>query len=283
MPSRSSGRSRRSILAIQIEKRYTKREIFTLYCNQMYLGHGTYGVEAASRLYFSKSNKDLTLEEAALIAGIVPAARAAEPVRRHEARDRAGATTCCSAWPTSATSPRRRPTPPSRSRSSRAGSRRSRPASRRSSSRRFASISNGSTAPRRCTRAACAVHDDARRRRCRRLRTARSSTACAALDKRRGFRQAEAQRRRGGAHGRRLQGRPLDAADRGRRHRPGRRRHRPARPAPRALRIGRYHADLARDGYRLDPPHLGRGSLQAWRPDRGRDPSSSTRRRRRRR
>src|SRR4029450_12669035 len=42
-------KSREAILAIQIEKRYTKREIFTIYCNQMYLGHGAYGVEAASR------------------------------------------------------------------------------------------------------------------------------------------------------------------------------------------------------------------------------------------
>ncbi len=61
---------REMILAIQIEKRYTKKEIFTIYCNQMYLGHGAYGVEAASRLYFQKSNKQLTLEEAALVAGI---------------------------------------------------------------------------------------------------------------------------------------------------------------------------------------------------------------------
>jgi penicillin-binding protein 1A len=58
------------ILAIEIEKRYTKKEIFAIYCNQMYLGHGAYGVEAASRLYFNKTNKDLNLEEAALIAGI---------------------------------------------------------------------------------------------------------------------------------------------------------------------------------------------------------------------
>src|SRR6185295_2332563 len=61
---------REAILAIQIEKRYTKREIFTIYCNQMYLGHGAYGVEAASRLYFNKSNKQLSLDEAALVAGI---------------------------------------------------------------------------------------------------------------------------------------------------------------------------------------------------------------------
>jgi penicillin-binding protein 1A len=61
---------REIILAIQIEKRYTKKEIFAIYCNQMYLGHGAYGVEAASRLYFNKTNKQLTLDEAALIAGI---------------------------------------------------------------------------------------------------------------------------------------------------------------------------------------------------------------------
>lgn len=60
-----------ALLAIRIEKRYTKHEIFTLYCNQMYFGHGVYGVQAASQLYFGKAAKDLTLEEAALIAGIL--------------------------------------------------------------------------------------------------------------------------------------------------------------------------------------------------------------------
>ena len=58
------------IVTLQIEKRYTKSEIFTLYCNQMYLGSGAYGVEAASRLYFGKPALELKLEEAALIAGI---------------------------------------------------------------------------------------------------------------------------------------------------------------------------------------------------------------------
>ncbi|HVD93080.1 MAG TPA: PBP1A family penicillin-binding protein [Vicinamibacterales bacterium] len=66
-----SRKVKEALLAVQIEKRYTKEEIFTLYCNQMYFGHGVYGVEAASRLYFSKSAKDLNLEEAALIAGIL--------------------------------------------------------------------------------------------------------------------------------------------------------------------------------------------------------------------
>ena len=59
------------LVAIQIEKRYTKREILTFYCNQTFFGHGTHGVEAAARLYFGKRAKDVTLEEAALIAGII--------------------------------------------------------------------------------------------------------------------------------------------------------------------------------------------------------------------
>ena len=60
-----------AIVALQIEKRYTKREILTLYANQVLFGHGTYGIESASRLYFAKSAKDLDLEEAAMLAGIV--------------------------------------------------------------------------------------------------------------------------------------------------------------------------------------------------------------------
>ena len=59
-----------ALLAMQIEKRYTKQEIFTMYCNKMYWGHGAYGVEAASQLYFAKHVGDLTLGEAAMIAGI---------------------------------------------------------------------------------------------------------------------------------------------------------------------------------------------------------------------
>jgi penicillin-binding protein 1A len=59
-----------AILAFQIEKNFTKEEIFTLYCNQVYFGHGNYGVEAASQFFFAKSIKDLTLSEAALLAGL---------------------------------------------------------------------------------------------------------------------------------------------------------------------------------------------------------------------
>jgi len=58
-------------LAIDIEKRLSKDQILTLYANLIYLGHGAYGVEAASRLYFGKQAKELTLPEAALIAGMI--------------------------------------------------------------------------------------------------------------------------------------------------------------------------------------------------------------------
>ncbi len=59
-----------AMLAIQIERRFTKPQIFTLYANQIFLGHGVYGFEAASEFYFSKPAKDLTLDEAALLAGL---------------------------------------------------------------------------------------------------------------------------------------------------------------------------------------------------------------------
>jgi len=70
-PDRSFHRKiQEALLAIQIERRFTKEQIFTLYANQIYLGHGVYGFEAASEFYFSKPARQLTLEEAALIAGL---------------------------------------------------------------------------------------------------------------------------------------------------------------------------------------------------------------------
>ena len=57
-------------LAIQIERAFTKEQIFTLYGNQIYLGSGMYGFEAASQFYFSKHARDLSLTEAALLAGL---------------------------------------------------------------------------------------------------------------------------------------------------------------------------------------------------------------------
>jgi penicillin-binding protein 1A len=58
------------LIAWKIEKRYSKQQILTLYCNQHYFGHGAYGVAAAADTYFGKQLKDLTVEECALIAGL---------------------------------------------------------------------------------------------------------------------------------------------------------------------------------------------------------------------
>src|SRR5467141_656423 len=59
------------LLALQIERRYTKPQIFTMYANQVYLAHGNYGFAAASQFYFGKPVTDLKLQEAALLAGMV--------------------------------------------------------------------------------------------------------------------------------------------------------------------------------------------------------------------
>jgi penicillin-binding protein 1A len=67
-------------LAIQIERAFTKEQIFTLYGNQIYLGSGMYGFEAASEFYFSKHAKDLNLTEAALLAGLPKGPAAYSPI-----------------------------------------------------------------------------------------------------------------------------------------------------------------------------------------------------------
>jgi len=67
-------------LAIQIERAFTKEQIFTLYGNQIYLGSGQYGFEAAAEFYFSKHAKDLNLTEAALLAGLPKGPVAFSPI-----------------------------------------------------------------------------------------------------------------------------------------------------------------------------------------------------------
>jgi len=68
------------MLAIQIERRFTKPQIFTLYANQIYLGAGVYGFEAGANYYFGKKARDLTLEEAAVLAGLPKAPNAYSPI-----------------------------------------------------------------------------------------------------------------------------------------------------------------------------------------------------------
>ena len=60
-----------TILALEIERHYTKAQIFTMYCNQIYLGAGNYGFEAASEYYFSRPVEQVTLAEAATLAAII--------------------------------------------------------------------------------------------------------------------------------------------------------------------------------------------------------------------
>jgi penicillin-binding protein 1A len=80
-PSKDFGRKiNEAFLAVDIEKNFTKDQIFELYANQVYLGHGAYGVEAASRLYFGKHAKDLTVPEAAMIAGLIRAPMYYSPI-----------------------------------------------------------------------------------------------------------------------------------------------------------------------------------------------------------
>ncbi len=67
-------------LSIQIERSFTKEQIFTLYANQIYLGQGVYGFEAGSEYYFSKHARDLTLPEAALLAALPKAPVAYSPL-----------------------------------------------------------------------------------------------------------------------------------------------------------------------------------------------------------
>ena len=75
-----SRKMQEAILALQIERHFTKQQIFTMYCNQIFLGHGVYGFEAGAEYYFNKHAKDLKLEEAALLAGLPKAPVSYSPI-----------------------------------------------------------------------------------------------------------------------------------------------------------------------------------------------------------
>ncbi len=80
-PDRSFSRKvQEALLAVQIERRFTKPQIFTLYANQIFLGHGVYGFEAAAEFYFSKPARKLTLAEAALLAGLPKGPQVYSPI-----------------------------------------------------------------------------------------------------------------------------------------------------------------------------------------------------------
>ena len=68
------------ITAIQIERTYTKEEILEMYLNTVHFGHGTYGVEAATKRFFDKESRELTIDESALLAGLLPAPASYSPI-----------------------------------------------------------------------------------------------------------------------------------------------------------------------------------------------------------
>jgi len=81
-------KAREALLAVQAERVYSKREILARYLNTVYLGESTFGVEAASQSYFRKPAKDLTLSEAALLAGVIPAPSIYSPRANPELAER---------------------------------------------------------------------------------------------------------------------------------------------------------------------------------------------------
>jgi penicillin-binding protein 1A len=80
-PEKSFSRKiKEALLAIEIEKHYSKDKILELYFNQVYFGHGAYGVEAAAQTYFKRSVSDLSLADAAMLAGLPSAPNRFSPI-----------------------------------------------------------------------------------------------------------------------------------------------------------------------------------------------------------
>lgn len=75
-----TGKFKETILALKINRQVPKEKIINDYLNTIYFGRGTYGIEAAANAYFGKSAKDLNLSESALLAGIIPAPNAWDPL-----------------------------------------------------------------------------------------------------------------------------------------------------------------------------------------------------------
>ena len=75
------------LLALWLEQKHTKDQILEMYLNRVYFGSGAYGVEAASRRYFGKSARDVSLSEAALLAGLLKAPSRLSPARDPKAAE----------------------------------------------------------------------------------------------------------------------------------------------------------------------------------------------------
>ncbi|WP_018688857.1 transglycosylase domain-containing protein [Ahrensia kielensis] len=87
-PERTMGRKvQELVLALWLEQKYSKSQILEMYLNRVYFGSGSYGVEAASRRYFSKTARDVSLPEAALLAGLVKAPSRLSPAKNPQAAE----------------------------------------------------------------------------------------------------------------------------------------------------------------------------------------------------
>ena len=81
-PARTYKRKVREVLlSLQIEKEFSKNKILYLYLNQIYMGHGLYGIEAASEVYFGKDTRELNIAESALLAGLAQAPSRDDPIK----------------------------------------------------------------------------------------------------------------------------------------------------------------------------------------------------------
>lgn len=90
-PERTVGRKvQELLLALWLEQKYSKSQILEMYLNRVYFGSGSYGVEAASRRYFNKGARDVSLREAALLAGLVKAPSRLSPARDPKAAEERG-------------------------------------------------------------------------------------------------------------------------------------------------------------------------------------------------
>lgn len=72
------------VVAINLEQRYSKQKLLEMYLNQIYFGHGAYGIQAASKLYFNKDVSELTVEEGALLAALPKAPNSYSPILHPE-------------------------------------------------------------------------------------------------------------------------------------------------------------------------------------------------------
>lgn len=73
-----------ALIAINLERRYSKQEILEMYLNRIYFGHGAYGIQAASKLYFNKDVSELTIDEGALLAALPKAPNTLSPFNNIE-------------------------------------------------------------------------------------------------------------------------------------------------------------------------------------------------------